>query len=257
LASLCLLGGGEATLAGETNAEVGTLPLRAEVFVDYGTAIACPAGLSRLFECFVRTGNVVVPGLGPVAETYAYVLENTPPGCTAAPGSDAIRLPATTVRLTVAGKGVIDLRTGGTGCLSRSGSLRSSEPFTIVGGSGSYAGASGGGTLTSLSVGPPSFTGLDTWTGTLVVPELRFDLTAPTITGTGNKTVVVRRRAKTVRVSYAVTAQDDVDGVVPVTCSPRSGSSFAIGRTRVKCSATDTSGNTGAATFVVKVVRKR
>jgi HYR domain len=242
--------------AARHGAVLGELALRTEVFVAYPFA-DCPPGTARLFECFVRSGNAIVPGLGSVEETYAYVLENAPPGCTASPGSDAVRLPPTTVRLTVAGKGAIDLRTGGTGCLNRSGSLRSSEPFTIVGGSGLYAGASGGGTLESLSVGPPSFTGVDTWTGTLVVPGLQFDLTAPTINGAVNRTVLVPRRAKQVRVSYAVKAQDEVDGVVAATCSPRSGSPFHVGRTRVTCAATDTSGNTAAATFTVKVTRRR
>jgi hypothetical protein len=233
----------------------GTLALRAEVSVGY-PATQCQLGTPRLFECFLRTGSAIVPGLGSVEESYAYVIENTPAGCTAAPGADALRLPATTVRLTVAGKGEIHLRTAGTGCLSRTGSLRSSEPFTITGGSGLYAGASGGGTLTSLSVGPSSG-GIDTWTGTLVVPGLQFDLTAPTIKGAVDKKVRVARRAKRVRVTYAVTAQDDVDGLVPMTCSPRSGTPFAVGRTRVTCSATDTSGNSSTATFTVMVTRRR
>jgi HYR domain len=123
-------------------------------------------------------------------------------------------------------------------------------------GSGPYAGASGGGTLTSLSNGP-SGTGIDTWTGTLVVPGVQFDLTAPTIEGAVDKKVRVARRAKRVRVAYTVTAKDDVDGPVRVTCLPRSGSTFAVGRTRVKCSPTDTSGNSGTATFTVTVTRRR
>jgi hypothetical protein len=119
-----------------------------------------------------------------------------------------------------------------------------------------YAGASGGGTLTGLSNGP-SGTGLDNWTGTLVVPDLQFDLTPPTINGAVDKKVRVARRAKRVRVTYAVTAQDDVDNLVPVTCSPRSGTAFAVGRTRVTCSATDTSGNSSTASFTVIVTRRR
>jgi hypothetical protein len=238
------------------DAVAGTLELRAEISIAY-PATECPPGTSLLFECFRRTGKAIVPGLGSVEASYAYVIENTPLGCTAPPGSDPLRLPATTARLTVAGKGEIDLRTGGTGCLNRSGSLRSSEPFTITGGSGLYAGASGGGTLTSLSIGPPSFTGIDTWTGTLAAPGLQFDLAAPTVSGAVDKKVRVARRAKRVRVTYAVTAKDDVDGPVPVTCSPRSGAQFAVGRTRVTCSATDSSGNAGTATFTVTVTRRR
>ena len=234
----------------------GTVPLRAEVSITYPPT-DCPSGTSRLFECFVRSGNVIVPGLGTVEESYTYLLENAPAGCTAPPGADSVRLPPTTARLTAPGRGEIDISTSGTGCLVRGGTLRSSEPFTITGGLGLYAGASGGGTLTSVSYGPPGWTGHDAWTGALVVPGVRFDLTAPTIDGAVDKTVRVARRAKRVRVTYTVTAKDDVDGVVLVTCSPKSGSSFGVGRTRVTCSATDTSGNTGTASFTVTVKRRR
>jgi hypothetical protein len=110
--------------------------------------------------------------------------------------------------------------------------------------------------LASLSYGPPSFTGVDSWTGTLVVPGRQFDVAAPTINGATDKRVRIARRGKQVRVIYTVTAQDEVDGVVPVTCSPRSGRLFAVGRTRVTCSATDTSGNTSTATFIVRVTRR-
>ena len=69
--------------------------------------------------------------------------------------------------------------------------------------------------------------------------------------------VRVPKRAKQVRVTYAVSARDDVDGAVPVSCSPRSGSRFSIGRTLVICSASDGSANTGTARFAVTVKRRR
>jgi len=46
-----------------------------------------------------------------------------------------------------------------------------------------------------------------------------------------------------------VTAEDAVDGAVVVACMPKSGSQFKIGRTTVKCAASDTSGNTETTTF--------
>jgi large repetitive protein len=49
------------------------------------------------------------------------------------------------------------------------------------------------------------------------------------------------------------TATDLVDGSDPVSCSPPSGSSFAIGATTVTCSATDKAGNAAKATFTVTV----
>jgi hypothetical protein len=133
---------------------------------------------------------------------------------------------------------------------------RRTETFTITGGSGAYAGASGGGTVETHSNGPPNFSGVDVWTGTLIVPGYAFDLTAPTIKGAKNRTVRVARLARHARVTYAVTAQDDVDPIVPATCSPRSGSRFHLGSTRVHCSATDTSGNTRKATFTVTIRRR-
>ena len=54
-------------------------------------------------------------------------------------------------------------------------------------------------------------------------------------------------------VSYIASASDDVDGVVPVTCAPESGSLFPLGATIVECTASDSSGNSSTATFTVTV----
>src|SRR2546422_7690283 len=54
-------------------------------------------------------------------------------------------------------------------------------------------------------------------------------------------------------VSYVVSASDNV-AVASLTCSPMSGSGFAIGTTGVTCIATDPSGNQASATFRVTVV---
>lgn len=55
-------------------------------------------------------------------------------------------------------------------------------------------------------------------------------------------------------VEYFASATDDVDGAVPVSCSPASGSAFPVGPTTVDCSATDTAGNTGTGSFTVTVL---
>ncbi|UTO67808.1 HYR domain-containing protein [Streptomyces rapamycinicus NRRL 5491] len=54
-------------------------------------------------------------------------------------------------------------------------------------------------------------------------------------------------------VDFTATARDAVDGELPVSCAPAPGSRFPVGRTRVSCTATDSSGNTGTdtATFTV------
>lgn len=54
-------------------------------------------------------------------------------------------------------------------------------------------------------------------------------------------------------VVYGATATDVVDGSVPVTCSPASGSTFAPGTTAVTCSAVDRAGNEATGGFTVSV----
>jgi HYR domain len=61
------------------------------------------------------------------------------------------------------------------------------------------------------------------------------------------------RSGGTAVVTYSHTAPDLVDGSVPVTCDPPSGTSFRIGETIVQCSATDSHGNTATGSFVVYV----
>jgi len=52
-------------------------------------------------------------------------------------------------------------------------------------------------------------------------------------------------------------ATDIVDASPTVSCSPASGSTFAVGTTSVMCTATDGSGNSASATFTVRVVDTR
>ncbi|HET6404745.1 MAG TPA: HYR domain-containing protein, partial [Candidatus Thermoplasmatota archaeon] len=55
-------------------------------------------------------------------------------------------------------------------------------------------------------------------------------------------------------VTYNVPAAlDAVDGELDATCSPASGSLFAVGNTTVTCTATDAAGNVGSSSFVVRV----
>lgn len=54
-------------------------------------------------------------------------------------------------------------------------------------------------------------------------------------------------------VVYTITATDDVDGDIAVSCAPASGSTFAIGITTVTCTATDSSLNTATGSFDVIV----
>jgi hypothetical protein len=58
-----------------------------------------------------------------------------------------------------------------------------------------------------------------------------------------------------VRVHFRAVAEDDVDGFFPAECTPPSGTVFRLGTTVVTCSATDSAGNTGSATFTITVVK--
>jgi hypothetical protein len=55
------------------------------------------------------------------------------------------------------------------------------------------------------------------------------------------------------QVRFAASATDQVDGSVPVTCTPTSGSTFPIGTTPVRCSAIDAAGSSAVSDFTVRV----
>lgn len=229
------------------------LSFHASVDIRY-PEIACPAGTTSAFQCFARAGTAPIRGLGTVHESFAYMLQNAPSGCPPPPaGYDSVQISPATVQLAVSGKGAIDISTSGTGCLNRGSFLIASEKFTVTGGSGIYTGASGSGVVKTVSLGPPAFEGDDTWSGTLIVPGLHFDLTAPKLKGTTSRTILARHRATKVRVPFNVSTTDDHDGPVQVSCQPHSGSRFPIGRTVITCSATDHSANTANASFAITV----
>ncbi len=79
------------------------------------------------------------------------------------------------------------------------------------------------------------------------------DTTPPVITVSGTFVVNATSPSGAV-VFYVASARDVAAGVVPVTCSPPSGSTFPIGTTALTCSAADPSGNQVLATFHVTVL---
>jgi hypothetical protein len=79
------------------------------------------------------------------------------------------------------------------------------------------------------------------------------DTAAPVVANHANITAEATGPGGAV-VTYTNSASDLVDGSVAVTCSPLSGSAFALGTTTVDCSATDGAGNTGSNSFDVTVV---
>jgi hypothetical protein len=251
-----------ARAGGAPVAETGTLTLHAELSWQ-GSDAECPAGTPSGIECHPHPGGpALVSGLGEVTQEYLYpvVVDPPDPECKAAGGLNLADYPAS---LIVKGKGEVHLWVKGIDeCLFGPPSdtvVNNTQSFTVIGGSGAYAGASGSGTVTHVAHRLVSghAAGSDTWGGTLSVPGLDFDVTAPTITGAVDRVVRAPRRAKRARVRFKVTAEDEVDGSLPVACKPRSGSRFRLGKTRVRCSATDRSGNVSTERFTVRVKRRR
>ena len=209
---------------------------------------ACSPGTPADVGCYAFVGDAVVPGLGRVTERYTRTFDgNRDKPC--------VRTLPTAV-IDVAGKGAIAAAITAPECLGLP-PTRFSFSYTISGGSGAYAGASG--TIEVTSAVSEGIAGqgsaVDTWSGALTVPGLEFDVTAPTLAGAVSKTVRAPKKAKGMRVRYAVTAKDAVDGSVTTACAPRSGSFFSLGRTKVNCSAVDSSGNTTTAKFSITVKR--
>jgi HYR domain len=214
---------------------------------------SCPPGVPvpAQVECFVFAGKGVVPGLGKATVTWQLIDDLTD-------GLSCQHFNFTTIVVKVAGKGEIhaSLTDPKTHCWKVPPVVAGPFAGTVTGGSGSYAGAAGDLQVTENLTDEVGGAGdaIETWVGTLTVPGLDFDLTPPTLHG-AHDMIVRTGNARRVRVRFKVTAKDAARRAVPVTCTPRSGSLFARGRTKVTCSATDANGNAATATFVVTVKR--
>lgn len=247
--ALAVLTGGPATPAFSQTA-ASELTLNASLRIASQIGGACPPNSPDALLCPGRTGQGAAPGLGAVAETYSFLVYQGAPRCSEGT-SQVLGYP---VRWIVRDKGAIDFALAEVPqCFTEA--LSVDQKFTVTGGTGIYAGASGSGIVArALSLGDDgNARGRETWTGTLTVPGLDFDVTAPTFAGAVDKTVRAKRGTRRIRVTFRVTARDDRDGAVPATCIPRSGSSFKVGRTRVACEATDSSANSVRKAFTVIV----
>jgi HYR domain len=225
--------------AASRGSAAGTLQVHAGLNTKWQT-VACPAGTpSPPAFCDAIQGQGGVPGLGETTESYTYVV-------------DSATAPTTSVHfaavITVAGKGEIDASAVTHSPVCSCNTPTAAFDFTVTGGTGAYAGAQGGGTVV---VG----TRRAIWSGALTVPGYTFDTTPPVFSGASAKFVRALKGKRAVRVRYAVSARDDVDGLLPATCKPASGSSFRIGRTNVICKATDSSANTATTRFIITVKR--
>ena len=129
-----------------------------------------------------------------------------------------------------------------------------SAAFTVTGGTGIYAGASGTGTVTrSLALTHyGSFGKRDVDRHPHCAgPGLRRD--AADTGGSDQPDGANQEGCEIGPVAFEVTAKDDRDGTLPVACTRKSGSLFKLGMTRVTCSSSDSSANAAKASFSVTV----
>jgi hypothetical protein len=232
----------------------GVLVLHAELNAA-GLLQPCPPDAPPEADfCTHRTGTARVPGLGLVIQSYMVFADFA-----GSPSCGGMRVLRASGQLTVVGKGTFELDLAPLDQCFPDLLRPMDQPFTITGGTGAYAGATGGGdVLHDVRLDTIQGTvGTDTWSGSLAVPGHEFDLTPPALKGLVTKTVHARKGAKRVRVTYRVTAQDLVDRSISAACKPRSGSRFRLGRTVVRCSVTDSSANTAMGSFRVIVKRRR
>ncbi len=149
-------------------------------------------GIPQSAVCAARTSSGRVRGLGSASASYTWALDAGPPTC-AAGEAKVLGYP---VAIDVAGKGALMISVAELGrCVAQEPSRNEPQSFTIVGGTGLYAGASGQGTVERL-IGQTSSgaSGRETWTASMNVPGLEFDVVAPVITVTAPKPVRCRRR---------------------------------------------------------------
>jgi hypothetical protein len=91
-------------------------------------------------------------------------------------------------------------------------------------------------------------------TCSFVVTVREGDTTPPVVTCGPQVIAECQGPNGTVVTFQAPTALDNCDGVLPVSCTPASGSTFLLGETTVTCEAFDNKQNRGFCTFIVRVV---
>ncbi len=87
---------------------------------------------------------------------------------------------------------------------------------------------------------------------TATASGINIDKVAPVITVPANITTEATTAAGAT-VNYSVLVTDNLDNGITVSCTPASGSTFAITTTTVTCTSTDQAGNTSSDTFTVTV----
>jgi HYR domain-containing protein len=228
--------------------DASVLRFQAGVTFHVGDVGSCPVGTSPLISCYRFAGQTVVPGLALASFDFRLFIDRSDPKnlCSTWTIKDGVLFsPKGSVRFVGQSQGCQPIAEGGSGTFQ----------YQFTGGDGPFAAASGSGTAAFAAGDLVSLTSHAQWTGTLDVPGYTFDTAEPTFSRVAKRVVKIPR-GRGAHVRYAPKAQDAIDGSVPVTCTPQSGSFFALGRSRVTCLASDTSGNTATASFLVIVKRR-
>src|SRR5206468_10434853 len=126
---------------GATGSRTGTHQLSGELRL-VSLLGGCPPGVT-VSACAARTGDGLVPGLGKVSEAYMFLAETDLPPC----GFGFGRALSYPVRFVVASKGEIEFSLAEAPCVTLEAVRTEGQAFTITGGTGIYAGASGSGTV--------------------------------------------------------------------------------------------------------------
>jgi hypothetical protein len=222
-----------------------TLPIDVKFPIKwYG--VECAAGSPETMACYTATGQPAVPGLGRTELNLLDVIDRSDP-------AQRCEHWAVSGSFVAGPRGSIAFTGSSRGCVTWESAIGTNS-FSIASGSGNLGGATGSGVLDFVGFSEASFTGRIHLTGTLSAPNYAFDTTPPTLSGIQD--LVLRAKTKRgARARFVITATDAVDGSVPVSCKPQSGSWLRTGTTRVTCTATDSSANTAQGSFTVRVRR--
>jgi hypothetical protein len=223
-----------------------TLSFDTSVLLRIGSG-SCGGTTTVGVECVPNSGSAVVPGLGQVTFSFDVIFDKRLNDCT--------KWTVTAGTLS-APKGTLAFAGASDGCQPSEDGAGGVVDFRFTGGSGPFANASGSGTAAFSPGNLSNLTDHMEWKGTLEVTGYDFDTTPPAFAKTKSRVVRVRH-ARGAHVRFVVNATDAVDGTVSATCTPPSGSFFALGKTRVNCQAADSSGNTATTSFLVIVQRRR
>jgi protocatechuate 3,4-dioxygenase beta subunit len=231
--------------------------------VSYGTVAGAPDN-SKADVNGVTTHSLTLTGLLDGTRYYLTVSSADASGNTAASGETDFKTVSAFIDMPPTAPGPITAPVGPT----------RADPFSISwGASTDDVGLTGydvlrdGQSVASVAPDTTSFTESGLPEGTYTYQILATDTAGHTVLS-GTAMVIVDRTAPTIAVlptltvdaiglgatvGYNVSATDNVDAHVVVSCSPASGTAFPVGTTTVKCTASDTAGNRGTASFDVTV----